>query len=62
LDAVFSMRPVPRLYNEDTSRVDSQSVTHELRVDSWSNELVLRHSPAGKDVSTEAEDIVVIRY
>jgi hypothetical protein len=32
-----------------------------LRVDSWSNELVVRESPAGKKVSTEAEDIVEIR-
>jgi hypothetical protein len=32
-----------------------------LRVDSWSNELVVRQSPAGKNVSTEAEDIVGIR-
>jgi hypothetical protein len=28
----------------------------QLRVDSWSNELVVRQSPAGKNVSTEAED------
>jgi hypothetical protein len=31
-----------------------------LRVDRRSNELVVRQSPAGKDVSTEAEDIVGI--
>jgi hypothetical protein len=29
--------------------------------DSWSNELFVRQSPAGKNVSTEAEDIVGIR-
>jgi hypothetical protein len=34
----------------------------QLRVDSWNNVLVVRQSPAGKDVSTEAEDIVGIRY
>jgi hypothetical protein len=34
----------------------------ELRVDSWSNELVVRQSPAGKDVSKEEEDIAGIRY
>jgi hypothetical protein len=28
--------------------------------DSWSNELAVRQSPAGKNVSMEAEDIVVI--
>jgi hypothetical protein len=32
--------------------------SHELRVDSWRNELVVRQSPGGKDVSVEAEDIV----
>jgi hypothetical protein len=34
----------------------------QLRVDSWSNELVVRQSPASKNVSTEAQDIVRIRY
>jgi hypothetical protein len=29
-----------------------------LIVDSWRNELVIRLSPAGKNVNTEAEDIV----
>jgi hypothetical protein len=33
-----------------------------VRVDSWSNELVVRQLPAGKNVSTEAEDIVTIRH
>jgi hypothetical protein len=33
-----------------------------LRVDSWSNELVVWQSPGGKKVSTEAEDIVEIRH
>jgi hypothetical protein len=32
-----------------------------LRVDGWSNELVVRHSPAGKRVSTKA-DIVGVRH
>jgi hypothetical protein len=31
-------------------------------VDSCSHELVVRQSPARKDVNTEAEDIVGIRY
>jgi hypothetical protein len=33
-----------------------------LRIDSWSNESFVRQSPAGKNVSMEAEDIVGIRY
>jgi hypothetical protein len=32
------------------------------RVDSRSNELVVRQSPAGKNVGTEEEDIVGIRH
>jgi hypothetical protein len=39
---VFSARSVPRCYKQDN----------------WSNELVVGQSPAGKNVSTEAEDIV----
>jgi hypothetical protein len=34
----------------------------QSRVDSSSNELVVRQSPADKNVSTEAEDIVEIRH
>jgi hypothetical protein len=30
-------------------------------VDSWSNGLVVRESPAGKDLSTDEEDIIEIR-
>jgi hypothetical protein len=33
----------------------------QLRADSLRNELAVRQSPAGKNVSTEAEDIVGIR-
>jgi hypothetical protein len=43
---VFAVRSVPRCYKQD----------------SWSSELVVRQSPAGKNVSTEGEDIVWIRY
>jgi hypothetical protein len=32
-----------------------------LKVDSWSNGFVVRESPAGKDVSTEAQDIIETR-
>jgi hypothetical protein len=38
------------------------NLTLTLRVGSWSNELVARQLPAGRNVSTEAEDIVVIRH
>jgi hypothetical protein len=43
---VFSVRSLPRCYKQD----------------SWSNELIVRHSPAGKNMNTEAEDIVGIRH
>jgi hypothetical protein len=43
---VFSVRAVLRCYQQD----------------SWSNELVVRQSPAGTNVSTEAEDIVETRH
>jgi hypothetical protein len=41
------------------SRTVSES---QFRVDSWSNALVVRQTPAGKNVSTEVEDIVGIRH
>jgi hypothetical protein len=41
------------------SRTGSES---QLRVESGSNELVVRQSPAGKNVSTEADDIVENRH
>jgi hypothetical protein len=41
---VFSVRPIPRCYMKH----------------SWSNELVVGQSPAGENVSTEAENIVGI--
>jgi hypothetical protein len=33
-----------------------------VRVDSWTNELIVRPLPTGKNVSTEAEDIVGNRH
>jgi hypothetical protein len=33
-----------------------------LRVDIWNNELVVRQTPAGKNVAAEAKDIVRIRH
>jgi hypothetical protein len=35
---MFSVWSVPKLYNEDNSRIDGQPVSHELKVDGWSNE------------------------
>jgi hypothetical protein len=44
--AVFSVLSRPRCYKQDC----------------WRNYLVVRQSPASKNVSTEAEDIVAIRH
>jgi hypothetical protein len=38
------------------------SVPRCYKQDNWTNELVVRQSPAGKHVSTEAEDIVGARH
>jgi hypothetical protein len=43
---MFSVQSMPRCYEED----------------SWINELLLRQSPAGKNVSTEAEGIFGILH
>jgi hypothetical protein len=43
---VFSMPPVPICYKQDN----------------WRNELIVGQSPAGKIVSSEAEDIVGFRH
>jgi hypothetical protein len=42
---VFSVRSVPRCYKQT----------------GWNNKLVVRYSPAGKNVSLEEENIVGIR-
>jgi hypothetical protein len=44
-ETMFSVRSVPRCYKQDN----------------WSNELVVGEPPAGKNVNTEAEDIVGVR-
>jgi hypothetical protein len=41
---------------------DRHNFDFDLRVDSWSNVLVVRQLTAGKNVSTEAENIVEIRH
>jgi hypothetical protein len=43
---VFSVQSVPRCYKQG----------------SWSNDLVVRQSSAGKNLTVEAEDIVGIRH
>jgi hypothetical protein len=43
---VFSVRSVPTCYKQEN----------------WSNELVVAQSPTGKNVSTEAEDVVGNRH
>jgi hypothetical protein len=40
----------------------ARSVSRCYKQDNWSNELVVGQSPAGKNVSTEAEDIVRISH
>jgi hypothetical protein len=46
LGTVFSVLSMPKCYMQD----------------SWGNALVVTQSPANKNVSTEAEDIVEIRH
>jgi hypothetical protein len=38
------------------------SVSRCYKQDSWSNELVVRQSPAGNNMSMEAEDVVGIHH
>jgi hypothetical protein len=38
------------------------TLTTTLKFDSWSNELVVRQSPVGKNANTETENIVGIRH
>jgi hypothetical protein len=48
-------------YSDRENVVSVRSVARFYKQDSWSNELVVRQSPAGKNASTEAYDIVGIR-
>jgi hypothetical protein len=61
LEAMFSVRSVPRLYNEEQLQLRMNLETVVRRVEgwsemavrvgvSWSNELVVRQAPASKDV------------
>jgi hypothetical protein len=72
LKAVFSMRSVPRLYNEELLRLRESLETAARRVGGWcemaaslgvssSNELLVRKTPASKDVNIEALDTVTRR-
>jgi hypothetical protein len=49
-------------YSNREKVVSVGSVPRCHKQDSWSNELVVRQSPAGKNVSTEAKDLVGIRH
>jgi hypothetical protein len=46
LESVFYVRSVPRLYNKNTSPINS----NEFRIDTWSKKLAVRHLPDGKGV------------
>jgi hypothetical protein len=71
-EAGFSVRSVPRLYNESQLPLEMNLETAVRRVEvgvrwppvwelvSWSNELVVGQSPASKNLSTETADIVGI--
>jgi hypothetical protein len=39
-----------------------QSMPRYYKHHSWNNELVVEESPAGKNITTEAEDIIGISY
>jgi hypothetical protein len=57
LEAVFSVRSVPRCYKQDKSRVNQLESVR--RVGGWCEMAVsmgvVRQSPPGKDVNTEVE-------
>jgi hypothetical protein len=58
IEELFSMWSNPSLYVQ----WEPAGQASWLRVNSWSNELVVRRSSAGKDVSMEEEDTVGICY
>jgi hypothetical protein len=60
---VFSALSAKQQTNSNRGTVFSvRSVTRCYEKENWNNELVLGQSPPGKNTSTEAEDIVDIRY
>jgi hypothetical protein len=71
LVVAFSVRSVPRLYNEEQLRLRESLETTMGRVGgwfevvaslgvSWRNELVVRQLSASKDVNTEAEEATAL--
>jgi hypothetical protein len=48
--------------NSNRGTVFSVQSMLKCKQDGWSNESLMRQSPAGMNVSTEAEDIVGIRH
>jgi hypothetical protein len=69
LEAVFSVRSVPRLHNEEQLRLQESLETAVRRVgdwcemvtSNWSNELVVRESPGSKDVNTDAQEATALK-
>jgi hypothetical protein len=59
---VFSARSAKQQLNSNRGTFSVQSVPRYYKQDSWSNELVVGHSPAHKNLSTEAEEIVGTRH
>jgi hypothetical protein len=68
---VFSVQPVPRLHNEEQLQLRESLEMPMKRVCSWcemsaslgvswSNEWVVRQSPASKDINTEAEEVMAL--
>jgi hypothetical protein len=58
-------RPVARQRRANNNRgmvVFERSVPMCYKQDNWSNELIVGQSPASKNASTEAEEIVAIRH
>jgi hypothetical protein len=60
---VFPARSAKQQLNSNRGTMFSvRSMRRSYKQDKWSNELAVGKSPAGKNVSTEAEDIVGIRH
>jgi hypothetical protein len=55
LEEAFSMRSVPRQYNEEQLRL-----WESLETAVWRAGVAVRQSPASKDVSTEAEEATAL--
>jgi hypothetical protein len=49
-------------YSNRGTVFSAQSLPRGYKQDNWSNELVVRQSPAVKNLNTEVENIVVTRH